>query len=178
MKHTVKGRHATTNDDLVAWLSNIIEPGSTLLDIGCGPKLYSDSLKHLCETVITIDAWEWVEPDIVADLETQSLLDVVSHNVDYILMLDFVEHLDKSAAQRLIDECKQICNKKIILLTPLEQIWNDNRENVENKKLWCYGNRYDLHKSLWSAEDFQEWTAVRIDSNGLLDDYYIGYYEA
>jgi len=39
--------------------------------------------------------------------------------------------------------------------------------------LWCYGNEYDLHKSLWTREDFAEWTAITLPK---FDNYYLGYY--
>jgi 2-polyprenyl-3-methyl-5-hydroxy-6-metoxy-1,4-benzoquinol methylase len=178
MKHTVKGRHATSNDELVAYLKNTVETGSSLLDLGCGPKLYSNPLLEQCSRIVTVDAWPWVEPDIVADLENTPLTDVVNERFDYILMLDFIEHLDKAAGVGLIEACKTLCNKRIILLTPLEEIWNDNHENVQNKKLWCYGNNYDLHKSMWHPDDFSGWHTIDLKSDELLDNYYIGYYEA
>lgn len=178
MKHTVKGRHATSNDELVAYLQNTVAVGSTLLDLGCGPKLYSNPLLEQCSRIVTVDAWAWVEPDIVADVENTPLAEIVSERFDYILMIDFIEHLDKTAGLRLIEECKAICNKRIILLTPLEEIWNDNHQNVQNKKLWCYGNTYDLHKSMWHPDDFAGWHTIDLNSAELLDNYYIGYHEA
>ena len=88
-------------------------------------------------------------------------------------MLDFVEHLEKAAGQRLIEECKQLVTKKIFLLTPLEEIWTSNEENVNNETYWCYGNKFDLHKSIWSNEDFKEWNTVSLNT---LENYYFGYF--
>jgi hypothetical protein len=177
MKHTIKGRRASSADELVAYLKAVVEPGSTLLDLGCGPKLYSDPLLGQCSQVVTVDAWDWVEPDIVADLENTPLADIVSDRFDYILMLDFIEHLGREAGLRLIEQCKSICNKRIILLTPLEEIWDDNHVNVENERLWCYGNNYDLHKSLWVPEDFAGWHRINFNDT-TFDNHYVGYYEA
>jgi hypothetical protein len=152
-----------------------IEHGSTVLDLGCGPKLYSDPLKSQCSDVFTVDAWEWVEPDMVANLETDSLVYLILQKFDYILMLDFIEHIDKQAGLRLIEEAKMLANKKIFLLTPLEAIWTENHENVDNPDLWCHGNTYDIHKSLWTPEDFAGFTRVYLRG---FEDYYVGYYEA
>ncbi len=175
MKHVIKGKRAFSNDLLVGYLMGAIQPNSTVLDLGCGPKMYSDPLKSQCSSVITVDGWPWVEPDIVANLETTPLLEIVADKFDYILMLDFIEHMDKQAGLRLIEDCKQQVNHKIFLLTPLESIWTNNHENVNNPELWCHGNKLDVHKSLWSPDDFQGWTRIHLRG---FDDYYVGYYEA
>lgn len=175
MKHKVKGKRAFSNDNLVAHLQAEIAIGSSLLDLGCGPKVYSDQLRKQCSRILTVDAWAWVEPDVVADLETTPLADITTECWDYVLMLDFIEHLDKSAGLNLIEQVKQIVNQRIFLLTPLEEIWTENHENVDNPELWCHGNEYDLHKSLWTPEDFAGFT--RVDITGF-NDYFVGYYAA
>jgi len=175
MKHKIKGKRAFSNDQLVAYLKKSVVPGSTLLDLGSGPKLYSDPLREQCSRIVTVDAWDWVEPDIVANLETTALKDIVSDTFDYILMLDFIEHLDKDAGISLIEQAKAQCRKRIILLTPMEEIWTENHENVDNPELWCHGNSYDIHKSLWRPEDFVGFTRISLAG---FDNYYVGYYAA
>jgi hypothetical protein len=175
MKHKVKGKRAFSNDDLVAYLQSQVVAGSTLLDLGCGPKMYSNPLREQCSRILTVDAWAWVEPDIVADLETTTITDITPDRWDYVLMLDFIEHLTKEAGLSLIEQVKQITNRRIFLLTPMEEIWTENHENVDNPELWCHGNEYDLHKSLWRPEDFVGFTRVQIRG---FDNYYIGHYEA
>jgi hypothetical protein len=175
MKHSIKGKRAFSNDLLVGYLMGAVEHGSTVLDLGCGPKLYSDPLKPQCSRVVTVDGWAWVEPDIVANLETTPLPDIVADRFDYILMLDFIEHLDKQQGLRLINECKQQVNKKIFLLTPLEAIWTENHENVDNPELWCHGYDLDRHKSMWAPEDFAEFVRIR---PRYFDDYFVGFYAA
>lgn len=175
MKHTVKGRRASTNDHLVAYLRDHIQPGSSLLDLGCGPKLYSNALRDLCDPVLTVDAWSWVEPDIVADLETTALRDITDQTWDYVLMLDFIEHLDKQAGTNLIEQVKTQTRRGIFLLTPMPQIWTDNHQHVDDPRLWSHGNTYDLHKSMWSLEDFTDWQKIVLPK---LENYFIGYYAA
>ena len=175
MKVKVKdGRRASRNDQLLSWIQQQIEPDSTLLDLGCGPKLYSTPLKPLCRSVVTVDAWNWVDPDIVADLELVSV-NSITGPVDYVLMIDFVEHLERAAGQRLLAECQQLVRKKIFLLTPMEALWTDNTENVNDPRLWSYGNQWDIHKSLWTPDDFANWNRVEL---GSLKDYWVGYYAA
>lgn len=173
-EHTIKGKLAFSNDDLVAYLQSEVILGSSLLDLGCGPKMYSDPLREQCGRMLTVDAWAWVEPDVVADLETTTITDITLDRWDYVLMLDFIEHLSKDAGLRLIEQVKQITNRLIFLLTPMEEIWTENHENVDNLELWSHGNGYNLHKSLWVPEDFVGFNRISIRG---LDNYYIGYYE-
>ncbi len=174
MSVLIKGKKAFVNRNLRNYLLNNIVVNTSLLDLGCGPKLYSSPFKDRCNKILTVDAWDWVEPDVVADLEKSNIEEVVNgEKFDYILMLDFIEHLSKEAGQKLIEDCKKICNKKIFLLTPLEEIWTDNHENVENENYWCFGNQYDLHKSIWYPEDFKEWERVPLPG---FENYYVGYY--
>ena len=172
MKHIIDGKRASSNDQLMKYLHSIIEDGSSLLDLGCGPKLYSDPFKDKCKKIVTIDAWESVNPDFVADLETVDLHSLLGgEKFDYVLMIDFIEHLDKDAGLRLIESVKALTNKKIVLLTPLEEIWDDNHKNVNDPRLWCYGNTFDIHKSLWHRADFADWEHLNLKG---LNQYFVG----
>lgn len=165
---------AYENKGLIEYLKSVIEPGSTVLDIGCGPKIYATALiDHGC-TVTTIDAWEKCQPDILVDLSKTRLDDVIDGKFDYIIMLDFIEHIEKHVGLDLIEQCKKIANKQIYLLTPLADIWTDNHENVENEDYWCYGNDFDLHQSLWSTVEFVNWTELKIKAK--LKGYFFGVY--
>ncbi len=172
MKHNINGKRASSNDELMRYLDSVVKEGDSILDLGCGPKLYSDPFKDRCSKIITIDAWESVNPDFVADLETVDLNTLLGgEKFDYVLMIDFIEHLDKDAGIRLLDSVKTLTTKKIVLLTPLEEIWDDNHKNVNDPRLWCYGNTFDIHKSLWHKEDFTDWTPLDLPS---LCHYFVG----
>lgn len=174
MKHNINGLRASSNDYLLDYMFSIVDNDSSLLDLGCGPKLYSDPFKEKCNKILTIDAWDSVNPDIVADLEKQEIFDLVNGQMfDYIWMIDFIEHLDKDVGLKLIEDCKKIVNKKILLLTPLEEIWTDNQKNVDDPLLWCYGNSYDLHKSVWDKSDFSDWIEVKLPK---MNNYFVGYF--
>jgi len=174
MKHIINGKLAYSNDALLEYLKDNIEPQCSLLDIGCGPKLYSSPFLEIASNVITIDAWSEVHPDILADLEKTSLKSLISEPVDYILMIDFIEHVDKANGKTIIEQCKQLVNKKIFILTPLETIWTQNHEHVDDPSLWCFNNTYDLHKSMWSKDDFLDWTEIRLPK---LQHYFVGYFQ-
>ena len=131
-----------------------VNDGNSVLDIGCGIKTYSNIIKNKTSKVITIDAWGNVSPDIVMDI-SKTKLPFNKNEFDVGLMIDLIEHLDKNDGLFALDEAKRVC-KKIILLTPLW--WDDNHENTSNSSLWCYGNEYNHHKSLWSPDDFGGFT--------------------
>ena len=57
----------------------------------------------------------------------------------------------------------------------MEEIWTENHEHVDDPRLWCHGNKYDLHKSIWTRNDFVGWTSIDLPK---FENYYIGYYEA
>lgn len=156
-------KEALAHRELLSYLKSLIQPGSSLLDVGCGPALYSSPFRDICNQVVTLDAWDKVNPDLIVDLEKTRLCDAVNHHhFDYIFMIDFIEHVDKSLGFEIIEDAKKLCKDKIFLLTPLPEFWNDNSHNVNNPDLWCHGNDFDLHKSVWEASDFTGWERITI----------------
>ena len=132
-------------------LDKYIKPNTKVIDIGCGDKQYSRYVETKECNVTTVDAWIDTNPDFLVDLEL-SPLPFKDNSFDSALMIDVIEHLTKEGGERLLKEVQRVVKTNIILTTPLW--WSDNKHNVENPKLWCYGNDYDLHKSLWTPEDF------------------------
>lgn len=151
-------------DVLLTGLREHISEGDTVLDLGAGKKTYSI---HFGAT--TVDAWEKTNPDYLIDLEKDTL-PFEDNSFDHILMIDFIEHLDKEAGSRLLDKCKRIARKKIFVFTPL--VFNDNGKNVADPHCWSFGNPFNYHKSLWSVGDFCGWKSMRTTP----EDYF-GYWE-
>ncbi len=148
--------------------------GGSLLDIGCGNKTYSDPFvdKHW---VATVDAWTKVNPDFVINLEKDPL-PFDDNTYGTTLMLDFIEHLEKDVGYKVLEEAKRVTRDHIIMLTPLA--WSNNKHNVNNPSLWCYGNEYDIHKSLWTPEDFKDWERITENLFPGCNNYYIGVWNA
>lgn len=172
MQHIYKNKIGGCNDNLVAFLKSIISDGSTILDVGSGPGFYSKYLFGETCNITTVDAWSEVNPDILCDLATTSILTKTNKKYDYVFLIDFIEHVDKNRGLEIIEDCKKLCLNKIILLTPL--VWSKNEENVNNESLWCFNNNYDLHKSLWEKKDFCDFTEININS---LESCFVGVYE-
>jgi glycosyltransferase involved in cell wall biosynthesis len=144
---------------------------STILDIGCGSKELHQFIKN--KNIITVDAWEKCDPHILINLQLNKL-PYKNKTFNISLMTDFVEHLTKERGLELIEEIKKITKDYIILLTPL--FWTNNHENVNNPKMWSYGNLYDGHLSLWTVEDFNNLGFRRISLRVPYDNarYYFG----
>lgn len=145
-------------------ISKYITEGESILDVGCGIKTHSDPFLNT-NKVTTVDAWNNVNPDILIDLEVEDF-PFLEYQFDNIIMLDFIEHLSKNRGYEILSQCKRICSKRIFLFTPL--IWSDNLINVNNPDLWCYGNEFDKHKSLWYEEDFIDFEKI------VFPDYFFG----
>jgi len=139
---------------IAARLLNVIPKDAKVLDIGCGNKETSARFINR----ITLDAWYEVNPDYLIDLEKENL-NFSENEFDEALMIDFIEHLDKSRGYDIIEQAKHVA-RRVWLLTPL--VFSDNRRNVNNPSLWCYGNEFDLHKSLWSPKELEELGFVRM----------------
>jgi hypothetical protein len=142
--------------------------GKTILDVGCGPKAYSVLSDH----VVTVDAWEKVRPDYVINLEVDDL-EFDDDSFQVVLMIDFIEHVSKARGQRLLNQAYRIASERVYVLTPLW--WDSNERFTEDPKLWSYGNEFNLHKSLWSREDFPGW--VELGHTNAEGEYFWGYWE-
>jgi len=153
---------------LAELIQETIPKNATILDIGCGNKKYSNISIH----TTTLDAWERVNPDVLLNIEENDL-PFKDNSFDIIYLLDIIEHIEKERGEVIIEQCKRICKDKIIIFTPL--IWEDTTKYIEDPALWCYGNNYDLHKSLWNLDDFKNWKRIELDP--CYDHAYMGYWK-
>ena len=154
--------------NLNKFIANNISESDEVLDVGSGDKS-NQSFK--CSKIISIDAWEKVNPDVLVDLNKENI-PFDPNSFDVVLMIDFIEHLEKENGRLRIKEAIEIARKKVILLTPLW--WDDNKDNTENSNLWCYNNPYNYHKSLWTIKDFDGW--MEIEGIDGLNNYFLGTY--
>lgn len=142
--------------------------GKNILDVGCGPKAYA----VISDKVVTVDAWAKVKPDHLLNLENEEL-PFEADSFEVVLMIDFIEHVSKERGEALIEQAKRIATERVYLLTPLW--WDSNERHTRNPKLWSYGNEFNLHKSLWTREDFPEW--VELGYSTAEGEYFWGYLE-
>jgi len=143
-KHTI---HA----DLIAIIQSTVDKEDSILDIGCGIKTFVKFLR--CKKLVGFDIYKdyLEEGDILGDVKELDKL-VSESSFDVVLCFDLIEHLTKEEGFKLIKDMLKVCREKIIIFTPTE--WTDNKDGVENKQYWSFGNKYNYHQSLWTREDF------------------------
>ena len=138
------------------------------LDVGCGNKTYSS----VSDNVVTVDGWDKVSPDILINLENESL-PFAENSFECVLLLDFIEHLTRDRGEQIIKEAKTITSGRVYLLTPMW--WDSNESHTQDPKCWAYGNVLNLHLSQWSRDDFTDWTELGFKVGD--EDYFFGYWE-
>ncbi|MDX9697481.1 MAG: class I SAM-dependent methyltransferase [Bacteroidales bacterium] len=145
-----------------------VENGDSVLDIGCGQKLFKP--EH-CGKYVTVDSFEKCKPKYLINLEIENL-PFEENSFDVVFMLDFIEHLDKDRGNEILKQAKKITKKKLILFTPMW--WDDNHENIE--KGFHEGNIHNLHKSLWSGEE-EELQGFIVYVIPPFENYFLGVYD-
>ena len=155
--------------NMIEYLSRGIDKETSILDLGCGDKTLINSLPDCKKT--TVDSFAKFSPDVLWDLN-KTPLPFRDSSFEVVLLLDVIEHLDKDRGTELLKEAKRICTKRIFVFTPLN--WNENEENTDNPKSEYYGNKCNLHKSLWTERDFIGFKRI---ANKTIEDRYLGYWE-
>lgn len=142
-----------------------VKANDYVLELGCGDKKITKYISPKCKQILTVDAWEKAQPDYVIDLSYKKL-PFANRSYDVVLMLDVIEHLDKAAGYILLQEAQRICRGKLLLLTPLK--WDRNTGPTNNKTSFYYGNTWNYHRSLWTAQDFIKlggWVRHQVETN-------------
>ncbi len=132
--------------ELARWMNRNLNPCGNTLDIGCGTKWYYKYIKP--DGLISIDAWDVAEPDLVLDVG-ENPLPFPDLHFDTVIMLDVIEHMEKEKGEFALGEAQRVCTGKLVLLTPVK--WDDNGDT---KNEFHKPNPYRFHKSLWLAKDF------------------------
>ena len=95
-----------------------------------------------------------------------------SKSVDTIFALDVIEHWEKEAGLRFIQEAERIARRQIVILTPLGFYPQSCRAAGEPDIWGMDGGRWQAHHSGWLPEDFsEEWEIIGCDSFHLVDEY-------
>jgi len=136
-------------------ISSLIPKNNTILDLGCGcgsPFVGTDF-----PLIVGVDIWknkfDMPEYDEVYFNDVREIDKLFPENsFDVVTCIDFIEHLTKEDGLKLIEDAEKIALFKVIFFTPKK--WTENKEAVENKNYWSYGNKYNYHKSHWTEEDF------------------------
>ena len=106
--------------ELDDFFSNFIWRGN-ILDMGCGYKRVSESIKKLGGKTITLDIEKKYRPDVIADAKHLPFKD---NSIDTIISDGLLEHFDKSELGQIISEEIRVFNNKLINIIPKDTWWN------------------------------------------------------
>jgi len=139
-------------------LQELTEDCTSILEVGCGKGDILQVLRGRGQRLVGVDVWmpylEWApHPDVTyikASAEETPFM-FPKHSFDAVLMIDFVEHLPKDAALKLMRDIEMVA-KRIIIMTPEgfmkqeDDIWSYTANGLVNKA--------QFHLSGWNIEDF------------------------
>lgn len=86
----------------------------------------------------------------------------IKHRVDLVMMIDVLEHLDKTSARVSLLHAKDAARKSVVVFTPLgfyeqsAQHSLDAVSKVEKYKSISVLNPYQEHRSGWTEKDLQD----------------------
>ena len=92
---------------------------------------YCDKLRAKGATVVQVNAVDWIKSQ-----KTGSF--------DVVLMIDFIEHLDKPVGMDVILHARRIATKRVVMWVPLGDCHQEPFD----------GNEAQRHVSTWYAHDF------------------------
>ncbi len=80
---------------------------------------------------------------------------LTDNSVDTTLLIDVIEHLDKSSGMKLIEELIRVTSEQIIIFTPLG--FMAQSVSPDKKDRWgLHGGEYQEHLSGWTSDDFSD----------------------
>jgi len=128
----------------------------TVLDFGCGIMTQSKDLN--CKTMVGVDIWgQYLDAlknkftVLKVNLSKEQLDIFVDNSFDVVLLLDIVEHFDKSIAINLIKQAERIARKKVIIYTPSGFLKQEKSPN----STWGANNPYQKHRCGFKAEELE-----------------------
>lgn len=132
------------------WIRSRCRRTDAVLDVGCGEGRYSNlGVKHY----VGVDSWPACNPSLILNLKTVDL-PFAENTFDVVLMIDFVEHLEKYRSRQLIEQAKEICSRELLVMTPIA--WDANTAAFEDPEEFHYQNPDVIHKSIWEEADFDD----------------------
>ncbi len=118
---------APNQDKLFGQIENLIEPNSTILDVGCGTGRFSFSIVENCKSILGIDLSKRnidraiqthsKNPGIKISFQHKSVSDLIFEgkgHFDYAVMTYVIHEVDENERIKLLNELSLIADKIII----------------------------------------------------------------
>lgn len=128
----------------------------SILDVGSGPCYVTRDKRFLGKNIICLDIHQPYLKECkkfgfkTLNIDAKKVSKYFSPgSVDIVLCMDFLEHLKKREALKLLYELEQIARHQIIIFGPLGYVPADKDEFGRT------GNPYRVHRSFWEKEEFE-----------------------
>ena len=141
--------------------AQMLKPCDVLLDIGCGIRP---------QNMVKCKRQIWVEPhgeyaailenagyEVVARLANQAL-DEIDVEVDTVMALDVIEHMEKDEGAEFIRRALNKAKKQVVVFTPFG--FMPQEEDGETDAWGMHGQEFQRHRSGWLPEEFEGWKCI------------------
>jgi hypothetical protein len=134
----------------------LIADGGTVVDVGAGlrPQSLVAADRHICIEPHDeyADALEAAGYTVVRDTAVAAI--EAMPDVDTIVALDVIEHMDKAEGLRFLDVAKRKA-RQIVVFTPLGFL---RQEETGATDAWgLHGQHWQKHRSGWMPGEFEGW---------------------
>lgn len=119
---------------LAQWIRDNIDPDS-VLDIGCGPGIYVDSLQDLGINATGIDIDDRVHEK--QHLKYQSLFDISTESASTVICMEVAEHIDSAQEDLVIEKIVSTVRNTLIWTAAAIGQGGIGHINCKNKQDWA-----------------------------------------
>lgn len=146
----------------------LVQPVSSVMDIGSG--LRPQAIVNSPRVLVCVE----VHDEYIAELRrrfagTTTLIiqgrvpeclgPLPDRCIDTVMMLDFIEHLEREDGLRALQDCERLARRQVVLFTPLGFMPQDDSGETDGWGL--QGTYWQTHRSGWVPEDFDDrWHVV------------------
>ena len=166
------GRRAWFDDEksLLSAAHDYIRPGKVSLEIGAG--IHNNEYAPAPFQILSDPYHEYISvleekfhnsknaTYVTVQNTGQELLSHLPEKcVDTTLMIDVIEHIEKTIGKQLLEDCERVTRKQIVIFTPLGYLPQEHGTEID---AWGHhGAKWQKHVSGWLPEDFDEsWSVL------------------
>ena len=148
---------ARDSHDLVGCIEAATADCESVLELGCGTgsKLAACSCSYRCGVDAYLPYLEMARKkwghlvDGFVHCEALKFVSEVDRTYDAVLMVDFLEHLERPAAMSLLSRCALIAKRRIVLYCP------EGDQPQDQDVYGLGGDAWQTHRSIWTLDDLE-----------------------
>jgi len=121
-------------DRLAIWIDNVLQPAS-VLDIGCGPGIYVDSLRASGIAALGVD----IDDRVLGKpwLKYQSLFDLTDEHASVVMCMEVAEHVESDRADQLVQKVVATVDNTLIWTAAAVGQGGIGHINCQDKQYWA-----------------------------------------